>query len=127
MNYSILNSWKEIASYLERGVRTVQRWEREKRLPVHRIRSSPKSPVFAFRTEMDSWVRENPITVEQGETSAPLGRTAIRITRLEFTAGVRCFSTSIAYTAQLVAKQVQSAEAIRSHIARISPPKHLVR
>jgi len=26
----LLNSWKEIAAYLNRGVRTVQRWETER-------------------------------------------------------------------------------------------------
>ena len=31
-----LDSWKEIASYLERTVRTVQRWEKKDGLPVHR-------------------------------------------------------------------------------------------
>ena len=31
-----LDSWKEIAAYLNRGVRTVRRWEREEGLPVHR-------------------------------------------------------------------------------------------
>src|ERR1035441_3364214 len=33
-----LDSWKEVAAYLKRGARTVQRWEREKALPVHRLR-----------------------------------------------------------------------------------------
>jgi hypothetical protein len=54
---STLNSWKEIACYLGRGVRTVQRWENELQLPVHRIGSSERSPVFAFKTELDNWVR----------------------------------------------------------------------
>jgi hypothetical protein len=32
-----LDSWKEIAAYLGRSIRTVQRWEREEGLPVHRL------------------------------------------------------------------------------------------
>ena len=32
-----LNGWKEIAAFLGKGVRTVQRWEREQGLPVHRL------------------------------------------------------------------------------------------
>lgn len=52
-----LNSWKEIATYLNRGVRTVQRWELEKRLPVNRIGTGPKSPVFAYKSEIDIWLR----------------------------------------------------------------------
>jgi hypothetical protein len=33
-----LDSWKEIAVYLKRGARTVQRWENDEGLPVHRLR-----------------------------------------------------------------------------------------
>ena len=36
-----LNTWKEIATYMGRGVRTVQRWERELGLPVRRPRENP--------------------------------------------------------------------------------------
>ena len=32
-----LDYWQEIAKYLGREVRTVQRWEREKKLPVRRL------------------------------------------------------------------------------------------
>ncbi len=31
-----LDSWKEIASYLNRDVTTVQRWEKREGMPVHR-------------------------------------------------------------------------------------------
>ena len=34
-----LDSWKEIARYLNRSERTVQRWERESGLPVRRVKS----------------------------------------------------------------------------------------
>jgi len=30
----VLNSWKEIAEYLDRAIRTVQRWERDLKLNV---------------------------------------------------------------------------------------------
>ena len=45
----ILNSWKEIANYLGRGVRTVQRWERDLRLPVHRPKGKDRAPSWRFR------------------------------------------------------------------------------
>ena len=32
-----LDSWKEIAAYLKRDVTTVQRWEKEKGLPIRRL------------------------------------------------------------------------------------------
>jgi hypothetical protein len=52
----MLNSWKEIAAYLDRGVRTVQRWERDLRLPVHRIGKGKRSPVFASVHELKFWI-----------------------------------------------------------------------
>jgi len=42
--------------YLDRGVRTVQRWERELGLPVHRIGRGPRSPVHAFPEELQAWL-----------------------------------------------------------------------
>jgi DNA-binding transcriptional regulator YiaG len=33
---TVLSSWKDIAQYLGKGVRTVQRWERHLGLPVRR-------------------------------------------------------------------------------------------
>jgi hypothetical protein len=33
MKSEVLNFWKEIAEYLHRGIRTVQRWERDLKLP----------------------------------------------------------------------------------------------
>ena len=53
----ILNSWKEIATYLDRGVRTVQRWHADLGLPVHKVRDTRHSPVFAYRVELDEWLR----------------------------------------------------------------------
>ena len=53
---AVLNSWKEIAQYLDHGVRTVQRWERELGLPVHRIGSGKRSPVYANVRELEFWL-----------------------------------------------------------------------
>lgn len=54
----ILNSWKEISAFLDRGVRTLQRWERDHRMPVHRIGDGPRSPVFAIPSELQAWILE---------------------------------------------------------------------
>lgn len=61
---NLFNSWKEIAAFLDRGVRTVQRWERDHRLPVHRVGNSPRAPVFALQEELLLWLRsrENTLT-----------------------------------------------------------------
>lgn len=58
---AVLNSWKEIASYLGRGVRTVQRWEQELGLPVHRPKGKDRSAVLAFREELDQWLRSTAV------------------------------------------------------------------
>ena len=50
-----LDSWKEIASYLGRGIRTVQRWEREEGLPVHRLDHAKRGSVYACRRELTAW------------------------------------------------------------------------
>src|SRR6266403_525174 len=53
-----LVSWKEIASYLGREVRTVQRWERTEDLPVHRHEHQKKSTVYAYTSELDEWFKK---------------------------------------------------------------------
>ncbi len=52
----ILQSWKEIASYLGRAERTCRRWEKEFGLPVHRMDGSPRASVFAYKEELDRWL-----------------------------------------------------------------------
>src|SRR5262245_27834365 len=50
-----LDSWKEIAAYLRRDVRTVQRWEKKEGLPVHRHQHEKLGSVYAFRGELTQW------------------------------------------------------------------------
>src|SRR5215831_9834646 len=50
-----LDSWKEIAAYLGREVRTVQAWEKNEGLPVHRHQHARQGSVYAFRAELDAW------------------------------------------------------------------------
>src|SRR5216683_1079747 len=52
-----LDSWKEIASFLRREVRTVQLWEKKEGLPVHRHFHQQLGSVFALRSEIESWRR----------------------------------------------------------------------
>jgi TolB-like protein/Tfp pilus assembly protein PilF len=50
-----LESWKEIAAYLGRSPRTVQRWERLEGLPVHRLLHDKLCSVYAYKAELDGW------------------------------------------------------------------------
>lgn len=54
-----LDSWKEIADYLGRDVRTAMRWAKSQQLPVRRVGGRGRS-VFAFTNEIDAWLAGNP-------------------------------------------------------------------
>lgn len=68
----VLDSWKAIAGYLGRDVRTVIRWERSRGLPVHRLPGGPKASVYALRSEVEAWRKRRAIHAvgrEQDETA----------------------------------------------------------
>ncbi len=50
-----LNSWKEVATYLEVSVRTAQRWETLEQLPVHRHQHEKLGSIHAYRSDLDLW------------------------------------------------------------------------
>lgn len=52
----IFESWKEIASYLKRDIKTCRRWEQKYGLPIRRLDNSAKARVFAYKSEIDSWL-----------------------------------------------------------------------
>lgn len=52
-----LDSWKEIATYLKRGIRAVQRWEKEENLPIHRHGHKKTDSVYAFAGELEAWLK----------------------------------------------------------------------
>jgi hypothetical protein len=66
-----LDSWKEIASYLGRGVRTVQRWEREEGLPVHRLAHEKRGSVYAYKPEVDAWWESRRVTLSPEPSADP--------------------------------------------------------
>ncbi|HXP11754.1 MAG TPA: hypothetical protein VN828_24820, partial [Acidobacteriaceae bacterium] len=63
-----LDSWKEIAAYLNRDVTTVQRWEKREGMPVHRHLHDRMGSVYASRAELDAWAlgRNLRATTENG-------------------------------------------------------------
>ena len=65
-----LDSWKEIASYLRRDVRTVQRWEKRESLPVHRHQHDKLGSVYAFRAELAQWFQTRQVAVTAGAFAA---------------------------------------------------------
>ena len=55
-----LDSWKEIAEYLGRDVRTAMRWAKSHGLPVRRVAGGKGRSVFAFTHEIDGWLAGQP-------------------------------------------------------------------
>jgi hypothetical protein len=47
LTIEMFSGWKDIASYLDKGVRTVQRYERELGLPVHHPAGITRGSVVA--------------------------------------------------------------------------------
>lgn len=75
-----LDSWKEIASYLRRDIRTVQLWEKHEGLPIHRHTHNARASVYAYAREIDVWMKkrrqgvgaEAPVQEAEEETLAHL-------------------------------------------------------
>ena len=57
----ILSGWKEIANYLGKGVRTIQRYECGLGLPIRRPAGRSMGPVIATKAEIDAWITARPI------------------------------------------------------------------
>ena len=79
-----LESWKEIAAYLNREVRTARRWETERGLPVHRI-PGKRSGVYALPAEIDAWLK----------TGTPDGSGNWRLTPFVGAAGVLLLAIAV--------------------------------
>lgn len=126
---AVLNSWKEIATYLGRGVRTVQRWEGQLRLPVHRAGRGKRSPVYAFVPELKFWL----VTVgfkESNKKSESNAGAVTPMSRRPRTAGAvspiatshRLMSESLELVRTVAAtslRQQRTAEALQKRILEI--------
>lgn len=72
---NVLTSWKGIAAYLDRDVRTCVRWEQRYGLPVHRLERDSKAKVFAYKDEIDRWLAERSALIStSAEAGAPVRR-----------------------------------------------------
>ena len=66
-----LESWKEIAGYLNRHVTTIRRWEKHEGLPAHRHRHSKLGSIYAYTRELDVWFESR----REGSEDAGAGAT----------------------------------------------------
>jgi tetratricopeptide (TPR) repeat protein len=118
-----LDSWKEIALFFGRDERTVNRWEKDLGLPVHRLPGT-KGRVYAFTDELSAWLaapkNAGAASREDSETSSENGRpeapqpetSSSRVT--EITAGRSpAEAVSTEGTAKEVGKEVSNASVHR--------------
>lgn len=61
-----LNSWKEVAVFLGRTVRTVQRWEKNDGLPLRRGGPGQRGAVVASKREISAWWERRRSTLVDG-------------------------------------------------------------
>src|SRR5260370_40726638 len=73
-----LDSWKEIAVYLGREVRTAQRWEKREGMPIHRHVHEKASSVCAFKHEIDSWLHSRNRAASKPAPKEEIGRASCR-------------------------------------------------
>ena len=87
-----LDSWKAIAAFLGRDIRTVIRWEKEKALPVHRVPGGQRQGVFAYRRELEGWLTGTAAGAGQasgnGHEAASLSRDSVPVGEAQAVAAV---------------------------------------
>ncbi|HEY7338071.1 MAG TPA: hypothetical protein VH639_24505 [Bryobacteraceae bacterium] len=69
-----LESWKEIAAYLQRDAKTARNWEKNEGLPVHRHSHKSRSSVYAYPKEIDAWRAGRRVVAEPAAASRPWWR-----------------------------------------------------
>lgn len=74
-----IDSWKGIAEYLHRGPRTVQRWEREEGLPVHRLQHEKLGSVYAYTGELDTWWNSRRTRLENEQPQSDLRSASVAV------------------------------------------------
>lgn len=118
-----LDSWKEIAAYLGREVRTVQRWEKQEGLPVHRHLHDRQGTVYAYRSELDAWFNERraPLNGNGEEASKPEPVSKNRIITIAAIAVVLCVIAAASY---LIGKRATQATPEKIKVA-VLPFKNL--
>jgi hypothetical protein len=84
-NAAVLTSWKDIARYMGKGVRTVQRWEQDFGLPVRRPHGSNKKAILARPSDLDVWVA---MRCSMSERHQEKGGSSVLATRTSLSAGM---------------------------------------
>jgi transcriptional activator of cad operon len=109
-----LESWKEIAAYFRRDVRTVQRWEQTDGLPVHRHKRAHRPIPYAYKSELDAWWNSRSESGAPPAHAAPPADASRSNTRAFLVAAVALVA---------VAAAAGGYAMLRPHASRLSTPK----
>jgi hypothetical protein len=120
MSRQILNGWKEISSYIERGVRTAQRWEALLGMPVYRPALKDRSAVVAFSDELDRWISR---TAPDARTPNEAGNEGDTVLRLHNNMRTLTWHT-LELASQTRVLQAQLRRSLDIHRNRIAPRMH---
>jgi TolB-like protein len=119
-----LDSWKAVATFLRRDVRTVQRWEATEGLPVYRQHHSKQGSIYAYKSEIEAWWDARQSVPKQGhpetDQSQGRGRISLDISYPQlaiYAALIIVLSLSIAVAKQMFQSH-QPASAIAGHPQR---------
>jgi hypothetical protein len=80
----ILTSWKDIAAYTGKGVRTVQRWEHTHGLPIRRpsTNNHHKTVVVLYRSDLELWMKTHFLLATPSARQALVGEIAHKLSEL---------------------------------------------
>lgn len=109
----MLSSWKEIAHFFGKGVRTVQRWEKTLDLPIHRPPGAPSNVVLARTSDLEEWMHRGPVSRAELDGPMVAGST-------ESIASLAGLEREVAYLAEIVGIAVPVADAASSSEDRVS-------
>jgi excisionase family DNA binding protein len=142
-----LDSWKEIAAYLGRDLRTVRRWEKEKRLPVHRVPGGERRAVFAYRAQIDAWLENldgdesvssyreagqsasvapapQSVAAAPGPKAIPVAPAGLQFGRTAFLAALltfACFAILLSFVLRSRGRALLSTDDSKPEISSVSP------
>ena len=81
---NVIHSWKSIAKFLSRSVRTVRRWEENENLPIRRHKHIKSNTVFAYTSELKAWLMKREVpnpkldVIKEAQTSQQSKKTWLR-------------------------------------------------
>lgn len=136
MNQDLLDSWKDIAAYLGRGVRTVQRWENNLYLPIRRPPGKPRNSIVAFKSELDRWLHDAHALSARPkaaihDSALPLRKGDVRslsqnLSRSERSSAVQSQITRKPRSLRLVRASLRYAKSAARHLGTVKQSRRLL-